>query len=367
MSARILGILTLLLTLLAAPAVAAPTAEPPGRRDPSVPGPGSYLALVDHGTRGDHGVEPARQRLVLVDRDGTQHVVLSRPAGGYRTMRLVDWSPDGSTALLLTGREGHLRAITVDVVTGWSMTTRVPSDAASVVLSPDTGGLLVAAFGDRTGEPLSLVARDGTRTRLAARMTGTLLPSLDGSTLLTNGAHWRARVMRVLSATDGSVVRRVAVDGRCQPVRWWGGDRALLTCGADLALLDLATGDFRRLTSRHDAGDGDLGHLDARRIDGGLYVQVAGGCGEQFLGRRERGGRVTPVDVPGAVGNVLLLGGTRDRLVVQHAQSCEGAAPRSVIARLDPATGHERTLVRLPRSEDFGAVLAHGERQPLGY
>ncbi len=356
MRARILGILTLLLPLLALPA-AAPALTAPA------PGAGWYLAVVNHGPRGEYGIEPTRQRLVLVAPDGDQRTLLARRAG----FQLVDWSPDGATALLLAGREGHQRTIAVDVSTGRTTSTRMPRDTASVVLAPDGTGLLVAAFGDRSGEPMSLVAWDGTRTPLEARVNSAVLPSPDGATLLTNGPRWSARVLRVLSAADGSVVRRIPVDGHCQPVRWWDAERALVTCDGDLALLDPASGDLDRLTRRHDRSIGDLGHLDARRIDSGLYVEVAGPCGYVFLGRRHADGRVTKVEVPGAVGNVLLLGATADRLVIEHAQSCDGGVPRAVIARLDPATGHERVLVRLPGSEDFGRILGYGERQPLGY
>jgi len=367
MQSRLIGTLVLVLSLLATPAATASVA--PDHRITAaddVAGPGSYLAIVDHGARGDHGIEPRRQRLALVAPDGTQRTVLERQGTGYRSVRLVDWSPDGSTALLLTGPEDRTRAITVDVATGDTTTTRVPSDAASVLLDPAGAGLLIAAFGDRTGQPLYRLAWDGTRTDLDVRVAGTLLVSPDGTSLLTNGQSWRAKVMRVLSATDGSVVRRIAVDGRCQPVRWWDDHRALLTCGRDLALLDPATRTMRRLTDQHALGIGDLGHLDARRVVSGLYVQVAGGCGDEFIGRRHHDGRVTAVRFPHAIGDVHLLGTAGDRLVVEHAQSCDGAAPRSVIARFAPTTGHERTLVRLPSSEAFGRILAFGERHPLG-
>jgi TolB protein len=356
MRARVLGILSLILPLLALPAAASATTA-------DGPGDGWYLAVVDHGPRGEFGVEPKRQRLVLIAPDGAQRTVLTR-TGGFQ---LVDWSPDGATALLLAGRDGHHRAIAVDVATGDTASTRLPYDTATVALAPDGGGVLTAAFGDGMGEPLSHVDWDGTRTRFEPRMNSALLPSPDGTTLLTNGPRWDARVMRVLSAVDGSVVRRVPVPGRCQPVRWWDDERALLTCDEDLALLDPVTGAFERLTRSHDRRIGDLGHLDARLIDSGLYVQVAGPCGYVFLGKHRADGRVTKVEVPRAVGNVNLVGATEDRLVIEHAQGCDGGAPRAVLGQFDPVTGHEQVLVRLPRSEDFGRILAFGERQPLGY
>ncbi len=128
MSTRLLGILTLLLALLALPGPA--TAAPQ-------PGPGWYLAVVDHGPRGEYGVRPRVQRLLLVAPDGSRHRVLQRKAGRWGGFRLVDWSPDGATALLVTGREGHERALRVDVPTGHRAAMRLPADTASVILAPD--------------------------------------------------------------------------------------------------------------------------------------------------------------------------------------------------------------------------------------
>lgn len=358
MSTRILGILTLLLGLLALPGPA--TAAPQ-------PGAGWYLAVIDHGPRGEYGVRARVQRLVLVAPDGARHRVLQRKAGRHGGFRLVDWSPDGSMALLVAGAEGHERALRVDVPTGHRTAMRLPADTASVILAPDGSGVLVAAFGDRSGEPMSRIAWDGTVTVLEKRMDAAVLPSPDGTALLTNGPGWHAKVMRVLNTSDGSVADRIRVPGHCRPVRWWDDRRALVACDGDLALLDPATGTFRRLTARHNRRIGDFGHLDARRIGSGLYVQVAGACGYEFLGRKHHGGRVTPVRVPGAVGSVLLLGSAGDRLVIEHAASCDGAAPRAEIGRFDPATGVEDVLVRLGRHEAFGRVLAYGERQTLGY
>jgi len=102
-------------------------------------------------------------------------------------------------------------------------------------------------------------------------------------------------------------------------------------------------------------------------VDGHLYVQVAGPCGYTYLGRQHADGRITRVRVPHAVGNVLMVDTQGDRLVLQHAISCDGAAPRSALTSFDPATGTERRLVVLPRDEAFAAVLPFGERRPSGY
>ena len=359
-----------LLTVLAAPAHSATgvPADLPGARAAGPVGPGWYLTEIDHGTRGPYGIRARSQRLVLVSPDGDRHRILQRAVhhGGFQ---LLDWSPDGSTALLLVGNEEDQRALRVDVATGDTHWTDLPANVAEAVLAPDGSGILAVGYEKaRTGRAaLFTVDWSGATHPVAPDVSGPVLPSVDGTTLVTGGSGWRGKVIRVLSATDGAVQQRIQTTGHCRPVRWWDAHRALVACGEDLALVDASTGKVRTLTDQHDQRSGDYGHLDARRIDSGLYVEVSGPCGYVYLGRQHRDGSVTQVDVPHAVGNELLLDGSGDQLVIEHAVSCDGAQPRSVIARFDPVTAKERVITALPRKEGFGTILRFGDRQPTGY
>jgi hypothetical protein len=366
-----------LLTTLAAPARGAsdvPT-EPVGARVAEPVGPGWYLAEIDRGKRGPYGIRARTQRLVLVGPDGNRRRILQRSVHRSGGFRLLDWSPDGSTALLLAGAEEHLRAIRVDVATGDTHATGLPADVAEAVLAPDGSGVLAVGYEkERTGRAaLFIVDWTGTRHPVAPDVSGPVLPSADGTTLVTAGPSWRTKVLRVLSATDGSVQRRITTTGHCQPVRWWDASRVLATCATrhastTLSLVSTSSGTVKELTDRrHGREEQDLGDLDARRIDSGLYVEVAGPCGYVYLGRKHRDGSVTQVDVPHAVGNVLLLDGSGDQLVIEHAVSCDGAQPRSVIARFDPVAGKERVITALPREEGFGRILRFGDRQATAY
>jgi len=364
-------------SLLAAVAVLATLASPtaatstPTRVEASAtPGDGWHLAAIEQGRPTREGIRARRLRLELVAPDGGRTEVLDVRQRGYR---LADWSPDGATALLTSDYPKPV-ALRVDVATGRTARLPLPARVYGAVLAPDGSGVLGMTYErQRTGRsPVLRVAWDGTTQVVSPDVDSGFLPTPDGTGLLTHGTSWRQPVMRVLSATDGTVTARIATPRSCTAVRWWDDHQAVVSCVAargstTLGLVDVDAAAYRPLTRRVHPQRMDLGHLDARRVDGHLYVQVAGPCGYTYLGRQHADGRITRVRVPHAVGNVLMVDTQGDRLVLQHAISCDGAAPRSALTSFDPATGTERRLVVLPRDEAFAAVLPFGERRPSGY
>lgn len=346
---------------------AAPAAQGSGHRAAAgvTPGEGWHLTTVGHGRRTPEGLRATRQELVLIAPDGDRTRVGPTLAPRWR---LVDWSTDGRTALL-TVDHPHRAVLSVDVPTGATTRTRLSDRVAEVVLAPDGDGLLTVDFQGRDDRaPLRRVAADGTVTRLADDVDGPVLPTPDGTGLVTHGTDWRQRVIRVLSTVDGSVLSSVRAPRGCVPVRWWDDRRVVVSClargASTLGLVDVEASTFERLTERRRPQRQDLGHLDAQPLGGRVYVQVGGPCGYVYLGRQHRDGRITKVRVRGAVGSVLLVDAHRGRLTLQHAVSCDGAAPRSALTRFDPSTGRERRLVVLPRTAAFGPMLTYGARQP---
>jgi len=351
------------------PAVTAGPDRSPGSTRVT-PSDGWYLTAVEQGRPTREGIRAKRLRLELVSPDGDRTEVLDVRQHGYR---LADWSPDGATALLLADYPRPV-ALRVDVATGATTRLLLPRRVYTAVLAPDGSGVLGLTYeGERTGRsPVVRVGWDGSTAVVDEDVDAGFLPTPDGSGLLTHGARWNQRVLRVLSTADGTVVSRIPTPRPCSPVRWWDDHRALVSCVAargatTLGLADVAAGTYRPLTRRVRPQPMDLGHLDARRAGGRLYVQLAGPCGFVYLGRQHADGRITRVRVPHAVGNVLLVDAQGGRLTLEHAISCDGAAPRSALTSFDPATGTERRLVVLPRDEAFAAVLPYGERRPTGY
>jgi TolB protein len=388
MSTRILtSALALFAPLLATPAMAAPAdagrpVEPPVRPDltsgqtadpaPEL-GPGWYLTVIDRGKPTPEGLRTKSQRLVLVAPDGRRTTVLGSSAARKSSYRLVDWSADGSTALLTTEGRRHSTATRVDVATGETASVRLPQRVSEVVLAPDGDGLLTVDYqkGSPGRAPLSRLSWDGDSTRINPDVDGPVLPTPDGTAVITHGAWWGGKVLRVISLADGSVAKRIDTPRPCTPVRWWDDHALLASCNArqapTLSLVDVDDGTVTPLTERIHPQQQDLGHLDARALGHRVFVQVAGPCGYTYVGRQHRDGQITKVRVPHAVGNVLLVDARGSRLTLQHAISCDGSAPRSALTRFDPQTGKERRLVVLPRRAAFDAVLPYGELRATGY
>jgi TolB protein len=259
--------------------------------------------------------------------------------------------------------------VLVDVPTGTTSGVALGDSVSSVLLDGDgDGGLLAVGYppGSRRGAPLWRIDRDGGRTRLDGRADGPVLPATDGAALLTGSADAEGRTVRLLDR-DGRVQRRVDTSAHCTPVRWWDSSSALVQCwrhrGPTLSLVDVATGEVTALTRPHGKDSVDLGDLDARRVESGLYLQASGPCGYVFLARQRADGTVKEVRVPHSEGNVLLVDDDGEDLVIQHAVSCDGSAPRSALGRFDPVTREEQPLALLGKHEAFGRVLPYGEQQ----
>lgn len=339
------------------------------------PGAGWFLTVVEHGRRNQYGeLEPRRQRLELVSPTGERTGIYSRDLGphGRGAFRLDDWSADGRTALLVANpglKSQH--ALVVDVGTRVVRNVPLGDAVASAQLGGD-GSLLLTGYshGSDRGAPLWRLPQDGPRTRLASRVEGPVLPSPDDLLLVTGAPGWKGHALRVLGR-DGELQQRIETDKHCTPVRWWDTSVVEVQCWhrstVTLSLVDLGTGEVTGLTRPQGRDAVDLGDLDARRVRSGLYVQASGPCDYLFLGKRQDDGTITQVRVPHAVGNVLLVGAQDDQLVIEHAASCDGAAPRVVLARFDPVTREEQPIVALGRHADLGRVLRYAERPASSY
>jgi hypothetical protein len=357
-------LLPLVLLVPAASAAPAPVAQAAAA---AVPGSGWYLTDVSRGPASEYGGIAARtQKLVMVSPTGETSTIYQRPVSRrYGGFLLLDWSVDGRTALLTTTDKQGALAIRVDVITGAVQELRVPL-LQSAVLDPAGTGILASSWKNPRSSTLVLDRIDwaGAHTRLRDHVGGSLTPGRNGTVI--TGAP-RGTKQYVLATADGSVVHTFRGRGYCTPVRWWDSSRLLEWCGADadLFLVDPASGASSRLTSQH--GRGDYGHLDAREAGGRLYVQVAGPCGYTFVGRVTDLGTTKHLRVPGAVGNVNLVDAVGQDLVLQHATSCDGDRPRSVLSRFDPVRHEETPLVTLGRHEDFGRILVFGEVRASRY
>jgi hypothetical protein len=323
--------------------------------------PGSYLTVVEKGRSFPDGGFAARtQRLVLVSPTGEQRTVYSRRVRHHLTFLLADWSVDGATALLSVPGPTGGSLLRIDVATGAVVQAIDVPLLNNAILDPAGTGVIVTRFKSERSSTLGLVSISwaGVVTRLRNRVTGQLVAGPPGTVLTADGKRGRQQLL--LSTTTGAVVNQFRGKGYCSPVRWWDATHVLETCSDsyDLYLVDPSAGTVSRLTKGH--GRGDYGHLDARAVGSDLYVQVAGACGYTYVAKVTHGS-TRPIKVDGAVGNVVMVNVVGGSLVLEHAASCDGAAPRSVLATWDPVTHTESRLVKLARDEDFGAVRVLGE------
>jgi hypothetical protein len=352
--------------LTPAPAGAAPApvhrgsaAALPARLPAAIPA-GSYLAVIESGPDGQFGSLDVRsQRLVLVLPTGETRTIYTFKVKNFRTLSLADWSVDGATALLVTPKRQGSQLIKVDVVTGATQVLEAPR-INNAIFDPAGTGVLATSWKRRSSNKLVLdrISWSGTTTRLREGVNGLTIAGRNGTVLTSDVAH--ARVQRLLSTADGSVVHQFRQDAYCSPIRWWDSTRLLEMCGspANLFLVDPATGGADQLTSGH--GQGDYGHLDGRYVDGLLYVQAGGACGYTYVAKVTRHA-TKPVKVPGAVGNVIMINTVGSDLVLEHAASCDGGRPRSVLSLFDPVHHDETTLLKLGRHEAFGRIMLLGE------
>ena len=349
------------------PAGAAPAPLAASSAAASAVAPGSYLAVVEHGpdAKDFAGVIARSQSLVLVSPTGQTQTVYTRRVRHYNGFSLMDWSADGATALLAMQRHGDAQLVGLDLATGATRVVKLPH-FLSAVLDPAGTGVIVTAFkGPRSNDQvLETISWSGVVTLLRSGINGTVMAGHDGTVLTSDRDH--ARVQLLVSTSTGAVLNRFRGQGYCAPVRWWDATRVLETCGNqyDLYLVDPTTGHADQLTDDHGRGDG--GHLDARYAGQTLYVQVTGACGYTYVAKVTRHS-TRHLDVPGAVGNVVMVNAVGNDLVLEHAASCDGDRPRSVLSLFDPVSHDETPLLRLGRHQDFGRILLLGEVRVSSY
>lgn len=366
----VLAAAALFVSLQPAPGQARPVPLTPPASGFSTPvGPGWRLAAVSAGRRTREGIAARRQLLELIGPRGRRHRLLSVRLDNEHPMRsgyfvLADWSADGRTALLWTDRSfAAATARIIDIPTGAERVTPLLRNTIGLQLAAD-GGLLAATTNNQGRVRLSRLAPDGSPSWSRPTSSGFLV-SRDGSSILTGPAPGTHTGLRILDATDGSVVNRLARrSGACQPVRWWTQRVALVSCfrgSSRLALISSSTGRMTRLTADRSAGPKDYGDTDARRTGGRLYLQANGPCGYQFVATEDAQGRPHAVPVPGAVGSVRLLDADEGRLLIEHAIACDSAPPHSVLAWFDPVLRREAVLTALPARQEFEQILNFGE------
>jgi hypothetical protein len=301
-------------------------------------------------------IEKAKGELYLTDPQGGRYAITSLPlgAGGrFLVSHLADWSPDGREALLVGSVSAGRTQITwVDLRTGASHGQNVPYNLMDAQFSRPTGTRVLLDLGS-FGTP-------GARLyRLAWQQTPALLTTVegDGPLYAPDGTYMVLSAASGLTVirNNGTLLRHLAVPGRCSPVKWWTGSELLASCalGNDpnrLWLVPAGGGQATALTPTRPTTGPDLGDVDAWQLTSGLFTHALGPCGSQFLMRQGADGQATVVTVPGLGNNVLAETGQGSRIAVLGLLECGRG---SALVWLEPATGRTETIA----TGDIGSVL----------
>jgi hypothetical protein len=333
-------------------------------------GPGWVLATWSpiSGTRPGEDPPPneasndtAATTLYLVDPAGGRYPITSfRPPGDEPSDGLVDWSGDGSKALLHPEYAEPSNAVIVDMHTGKQ--TTVPVDGYPRFSRPDGKALLLNRVGDNdrpgtlkrvdlSGKPQLTYPTD----ELPSPFNGRYLSTPDGIRLVLG-----TQAGLTLMGNDGTVGSSLSIPGQtdCDPLRWWDAQATIVlakcTAGdsrytSSLWRVPVDGGATSALTAPNNGQNSgqDLGDVNAWQLPAGTFVQALAGCGVIYLAKLGDDGTTTPVSVPNvdAHKSIEVLGVDGAALDLQASAACGGGQS---LVRYDPGANTSTMLLGPP-------------------
>lgn len=349
-------------------------------------GPGWMLAMWTPFTPHMPGSQPAPDEpnpetttdvLYLVSPTGDRYSITEFPAG-EDTPDIVDWSGDGSHALLTPhyGVDGD--AISLDLHTG--ARTTIPKTGALEYTRPDGTALLSSTSynGDEPGT-LKRIDMAGNAQFVyptedlggAGQFSGDYVESPDGTRLVLGTANLGNEIVSrtdnslVVMGNDGSILRTLPApmpNAMCSPVKWWAPDVILTHCdgergtGEQLWEVPLDGGRPTALTAfnTHDNApgfEGNYGNWNAFHVPGGTFLPTAGACGTTFVSRLTPDGHTERVKIPGVSDSAGLAGVSGDKLVIVGRVGCGGG---DSLVTYDPAANTSTVLLGPPITKGGG-------------
>ncbi|HTI77382.1 MAG TPA: hypothetical protein VL634_20455 [Mycobacterium sp.] len=337
-------------------------------------GPGWMLAMWSPETPHMPGAEPGPDEqkpetdtttLYLVDPQGNRYTIATFGADDRSAPEVLDWSADGSHALLGAQYPAPSKVTSIDLHTGAQ--TTIPVDGYPRYSHLDGKSILVAtAYNSTTNEPGTLKRLDlagneqqsyPTELGEAGKFGGDYLESLDGTQLVL-ATHDQDENTMVVTGTDGKIVRTLRTPmqkAHCSPVRWWSASVVLANCrndaGGQLWEVPLDGGTPTALTAVNSGQEddpgfgGDIGDDVAYQLPSGTFLQSAGACGTMFLSRLTPDMHTTRVKIPGVSDSVIVAGATADKLLILGKVGCSGTTS---MLTYDPAANTSTVLLGPP-------------------
>ncbi len=311
--------------------------------------------------------ETATTTLYLVDPAGGRYPITTfGPPGEGPSATLADWSGDGRHAMLYSqapGASGALTVITVDLHTGAQATFAV-NNGFNIVphysLPEGKAVLLAKSHGAEPGwlKRVDLAGKPELTYPVGPDFQGSYLSTPDGTQLVLGTAAGLA-----LMSNDGTAGKTLPVTGEqdCAPTRWWDANSTVVARCLDhslarLWLVPISGEPPTALTAPLNGQGPDYGDMDAWKLPSDTFLQVAGACGSEYLGKLSAvGGTTTRVDVPDIDprSSVRVIGANGGHLDVQGRASCGGG---QALFDYDPAANTSTVL--LGPSLNGGGVIA---------
>jgi hypothetical protein len=371
-------------TPAATPAVAAGAARGIGDVPWSQVGPGWMLAVWTPVTPHMPGNQPppgdpetATDVLYLVSPAGDRYSITEFPAG-EGTPDIVDWSGDGSHALLTPQYGEGGDAISLDLHTGARST--IPKTGTLEYTRPD-GKALLSSTGFNGDEPGTLKRIDMSGSEQfvyptkdlggAGQFSGHYIESPDGTQLVLGTANLGNEIVPrtdnslVVMGNDGSIVRTLPAPmpkAMCSPVKWWTPNVILTHCDAEgsggeqLWEVPLDGGEPTALTAvnSHDSApgfEGNYGNWNAFQTANGTFLPTAGACGTTFVSKLTPDGHTERVKIPGVSDSADLAGVSGETLVIVGQVGCGGG---DSLVSYDPAANTATVLLGPPITKGGG-------------
>jgi TolB protein len=301
--------------------------------------------------------------LYLVDPAGGRYAITTFPSPAPGTwLTIADWSGDKHRALL--SDNGYASTvIEVELATGRVLHRFTVTNLLSAQYTRPLGldllisdvGSLYRAYpngGVQATFPTSFTW-DGTQATYSEDSTPLYTP--DGTELVRSTSAGMAVVLN-----NGDLVRVLASPNgySCSPVRWWSAGEVLSSCyagsgptptGEQLWLVPISGSTPTALTAL--VTPYGAVQREAWKIPSGTYVQdfVDACSGAWWLARLNANLTTTGIGVPGAVGNVFVLGSYGDQLELVTSINCTQVGPPAPMEEslllFNPMTGAMRVLL----------------------
>jgi hypothetical protein len=314
--------------------------------------------------------ETATTTLYLVDPAGGRYPITTfPPPGAGPSPTLADWSGDGTHALFYAyapAPSATYTVTTVDLRSGTQASFTIDNgansfDVAARYSRPQGKAVLLAkSNGAEAGwlKRVDLAGRPELTYPVSRDFQGSYLSTPDGTHLVLGMADGLA-----LMGNDGTAGKTLPITGAqdCAPTRWWEANstvvaRCLGHGPARLWLVPISGEPPTALTAPLNGQGPDYGDLNAWQLPSDTFVQVAGACGSEYLGKLSAvGGTTTRVDVPDADprSSIRVIGPNAGHLVVQGRASCGGG---KALFDYDPAANTSTVLLGPPLNA--GGVIA---------